>query len=54
MSQSLRKSGQFLSHTSEAQTSEAHTCRNPFVNQVSFFVSGINENGKPVFVAIPS
>jgi len=53
MSQSLRKSGQFLSHPPDDHP-EAGDRRNPFVNQVSFFVS-FRSIIKPIIdVAIPS
>ena len=40
MSQSLRKSGQFLSvHDLAWMLDHGRVCRNPFVNQVSFFES---------------
>jgi len=54
MSQSLRKSGQFLSERGEGYR-RVENRRNPFVNQVSFF--RLICDGKPVAgndVAIPS
>ncbi len=41
MSQSLRKSGQFLLSITSSAMAGLRLCRNPFVNQVSFFVSGL-------------
>ena len=54
-SQSLRKSGQFLSGASRSLRGVSAPCRNPFVNQVSFFYSTDPAFRKQVEeVAIPS
>jgi len=54
MSQSLRKSGQFLLTMYIRKTYDEYESRNPFVNQVSFFIEAWAKSDRGQAVAIPS